>query len=170
MLEIKDIEQFFVLKNNQYHIHENISYVNLSSIILAKFNISLSELVNFCFENYSKNKDHRLVILLFSCMQNNTFQSIDITKILYFHDFSDTLLFNVFNNFENSYIYFPLKTITNNIYLFLSISSLMLSANIKSAKHIANSGLNKILLAKGNFPVDVQNQILDLKITISCYV
>tara|TARA_B100000073_G_scaffold337497_1_gene333488 strand:- start:2570 stop:3100 length:531 start_codon:yes stop_codon:yes gene_type:complete len=173
-LNIQNLTNFFVLKNNKYELNSNVSYINLPSLIMAKFNISFEDIVNFCFKDYHKYNDNRVITLFYSCMQNNTFPSIDITNILLSNKFSYTLLENVFSKFEDSYMYFPLGNInkeeTKYIEVFLRVASLMLYTNTYSAKNIVNSGLNKILLSRNSYDTYLQNEILDLKLTCNLYL
>jgi len=173
-LNIQNLTNFFVFKNNKYELNSNVSYINLPSLIMAKFNISFEDVINFCFKDYCKYDDDRIITLLYSCMQNNTFPSLDITNILWSNKFSYTLLENVFSKFQDSYMYFPLGSIdkkgTKNIEVFLRVASLMLYIDSNSAIRIVNSGLNKILLFKNNYDTNFQNAILDLKLTCNLYL
>lgn len=173
-LNIQNLTNFFVLKDDKYKLNSNVSYINLPSLITAKFSISFEDIINFCFKDYYKYDDDRIIILFYSCMQNNTFPSLDITNILLSNKFSYTLLENVFSKFEDSYMYFPLGNIdkkeTKDIEVFLKVASLMLYTNSHSARSIVNSGLNKILLSRNNYDTYLQNEILDLKLTCSLYL
>ena len=87
-LNIEKLTEFFVFKDYKHEINENISYISLSSLIVERFNISLEDIVNFCFKDHHKYNDNRVITLFYSCMQNNTFPSIDITNILLSNKFS----------------------------------------------------------------------------------
>lgn len=173
-LNLKNLTNFFVLKDDKYKLNSNVSYINLPSLIMAKFNISFEDVIKFCFKDYYKYDDDRIIILFYSCMQNNTFLSVDITNILLSNKFSYTLLENVFSKFDDAYMYFPLGNIdkekTKYIEVFLRVASLMLYTNTHSAKNIVNSGLNKILLSRNSYDTYLQNEILDLKLTCSLYL
>lgn len=173
-LNIEKLTEFFVFKDYKHEINENISYISLSNLIVERFNISLEDIVNFCFKDHHKYNDNRVITLFYSCMQNNTFHSIDITNILRSNKFSCILLENVFFKFKDSYMYFPLERIdkkeTKNIEIFLNVASLMLYIDSNSAIRIVNSGLNEILLLKNNYDTNFQNAILDLKLTCNLYL
>lgn len=167
---LDDLNELFVFNNSEYQINDNFSYVNLSTLIMAKFEVELLDIVNFCFKQYQESQDERVTILFYSCMQNNTFSSLDILQNLYFYYDRYTLLKDVFNKFEDSYIYFPLNKLLEDSVLFLTVAALMLKNNKESARHIVNSGLNQILLADQDYTIEQQNKILDLKLTCSLYL
>lgn len=172
-LNITNLTDYFVLKDNKYVLNKNVSYINLPNLITARFNISFEDIINFCFENYQKHDD-RILTLFYSCMQDNLFKSIDITNLLWYNKFGYTLLENLFDKFEDAYMYFPLKSIDkkeiNDIEIFLKLASLMLNTNTNSARYIVNSGLNKILLFNGDYSTSFQNKLLDLKLTCNFYL